>query len=96
MGLPEENQSLLPRQPESMGGAPNGSQEPLWRKIKSRANSTTRKKIRTILGVLVIISIIAALFGSSFGIYSRRVSKLVSTYANKAHLTTSPLEAWNH
>ncbi|KAL7948227.1 hypothetical protein V8C42DRAFT_245163 [Trichoderma barbatum] len=65
MGAPEESQSLLPRQPESMGGAVNGAREPLWRRIRNSTNSsTTRKKIRTILGVLVIISIIVALFGS--------------------------------
>lgn len=76
MGVPEENQSLLPRQPESMGGAPNGSREPLWQRIKSRTNSSPmRRKIRTILGVLVILSIIVALFGGSFGINSRKVSR---------------------
>ncbi|UKZ71675.1 uncharacterized protein TrAtP1_012626 [Trichoderma atroviride] len=68
MGVPEENQSLLPRQPESMGGPPNGSQETLWRRIKR--NTTTRKRVRTILGVLLIISIVAALFGGTLSISS--------------------------
>ncbi|KAM0256506.1 hypothetical protein ACHAQJ_004917 [Trichoderma viride] len=90
MGLPEENQSLLPRQPESMGGAPNGSQQPLWRRIKSSANSTTRKKIRTILGVLVILSIVAALFGSSFGVYSRRKPGIIDKSPVKAPPTHNP------
>ncbi|KAM0461733.1 hypothetical protein ACHAO4_000918 [Trichoderma viride] len=68
MGVPEENQSLLPRQPESMGGPPNGSQETLWRRIKR--NTTTRKRVRTILGVLLIMSIVAALFGGTMSISS--------------------------
>ncbi|KAK1242494.1 hypothetical protein MKX08_005306 [Trichoderma sp. CBMAI-0020] len=68
MGVPEENQSLLPRQPESMGGPPNGSQETLWRRIKR--TTTTRKRVRTILGVLLIISIVAALFGGTMSINS--------------------------
>lgn len=76
MGVPEESQTLLPRQPESMGGASNGAREPLWRRIRNSTNSsTTRKKIRTILGVLVIISIIVALFGSSISISSPKVSR---------------------
>lgn len=83
MGLPEENQTLLPRQPESMGGAVNGSREPLWQRIKG---SITRKKIRTVLGVLVIISIILALFGGSIGIHDRRVSKaLLSSFPKGFH-----------
>ncbi|EHK18708.1 uncharacterized protein TRIVIDRAFT_43875 [Trichoderma virens Gv29-8] len=68
MGVPEENQSLLPRQPESMGGAVNGAREPLFRRIRNSTTSTTRKKIRTVLGVLVILSIIVALFGGTIGV----------------------------
>lgn len=79
MGVPEENQSLLPRQPESMGGPPNGSRETLWRRIKR--STTTRKRVRTILGVLVIISIVAALFGGTIGISnSDRVSTQCKLY----------------
>lgn len=87
MGVPEENQSLLPRQPESMGGAPNGSQETLWRRIKRNTNA--RKRLRTILGVLVIISIVAAIFGGSIGI---RDNVRVSTQyklLNKAHISNN-------
>lgn len=73
MGVPEENQSLLPRQPESMGGPPNGSQETLWRRIKR--HSATRKRVRTFLGVLLILSIVTALLGSTISISnSDRVS----------------------
>lgn len=87
MGVPEENQSLLPRQPESMGGPPNGSQETLWRRIKR--NTTTRKRVRTILGVLVIISIVAALFGGSIGIRdSNRVSAQYKLF-EKAYISNN-------
>ncbi|KAL7787121.1 hypothetical protein V8C37DRAFT_419081 [Trichoderma ceciliae] len=90
MGVPEENQSLLPRQPESMGGAPNGSQEPLWRRIKSSTNSTTRKKIRTVLGVLVILSIIVALFGGSIGVHDRKKPGIIDKSPVKAPPTNNP------
>ncbi|EGR46087.1 uncharacterized protein TRIREDRAFT_67035 [Trichoderma reesei QM6a] len=71
MGVPEESQTLLPRQPESMGGAVNGSREPLWQRLKDRISSSiTRKKVRTALGVLLIISIIVALFGSTISVHS--------------------------
>lgn len=94
MGVPEENQSLLPRQPESMGGPPNGSQETLWRRIKR--HSTTRKRVRTFLGVLLIISIVAALLGGTISISnSDRVSTcpLSTTYMytrKHIYLTASP------
>jgi hypothetical protein len=75
MGVPEESQTLLPRQPESMGGAVNGSREPLWQRLKDRISSSiTRKKVRTALGVLLIISIIVALFGSTISVHSGKVS----------------------
>ncbi|PTB61810.1 hypothetical protein BBK36DRAFT_1190431 [Trichoderma citrinoviride] len=73
MGVPDENQTLLPRQPESMGGAVNGAREPLWQRIKNKfSSSLTRKKIRTALGVLLVISIILALFGSTIGVHSHK------------------------
>lgn len=63
MGVPEEQQGLLSRHPESMGAPPNDRPlQPAWRRFKdSAASSTWRKKIKSILGVLVIISIIVAL-----------------------------------
>ncbi|RFU78423.1 hypothetical protein TARUN_3801 [Trichoderma arundinaceum] len=91
MGVPEENQSLLPRQPESMGGAPNGSREPLWQRIKSSTNSsTTRKKIRTVLGVLVILSIIMALFGGSISVQGRRKPGIIDKSPVKAPPSSGP------
>ncbi|KAL7909948.1 hypothetical protein GGI35DRAFT_447497 [Trichoderma velutinum] len=91
MGVPEENQTLLPRQPESMGGAVNGAREPLWRRIRNSTNSsTTRKKIRTILGVLVIISIIVALFGSTISISSPKKPGIIDKSPVKAPPTNNP------
>ncbi|KAL6691969.1 hypothetical protein J3F84DRAFT_146285 [Trichoderma pleuroticola] len=91
MGVPEESQTLLPRQPESMGGPANGDREPLWRRIRSSTNSsTTRKKIRTILGVLVIISIIVALFGSSISIISTKKPGIIDESPVKAPSTNNP------
>lgn len=71
MGVPEEHQALLPRQPESMGGPPGGGPPPSrWRRLKESTGSPNlRKKIKTVLGVLVIISIISAILGA-FGFSS--------------------------
>ncbi|KAL6886998.1 hypothetical protein GGI43DRAFT_270593 [Trichoderma evansii] len=89
MGVPEENQSLLPRQPESMGGPPNGSRETLWRRIQR--NTNTRKKVRTILGVLVIISIVLALFGGTIGVRdSNRKPGIIDKSPVKAPPTNNP------
>ncbi|UNI16156.1 hypothetical protein JDV02_002622 [Purpureocillium takamizusanense] len=64
MGLPEEHQALLPRHPESMGGSPHGPPYPRWQRLKDSISShNLRPKLKTILGVLVIISIISAIFG---------------------------------
>ncbi|KAL5090008.1 hypothetical protein Trisim1_004840 [Trichoderma cf. simile WF8] len=91
MGVPEENQTLLPRQPESMGGASNGAREPLWRRIRNSTNSsTTRKRIRTILGILVIISIIVALFGSTINISSPKKPGIIDESPVKAPPTNNP------
>lgn len=66
MGAAEEQQSLLQREPQSMGapgGHPGGS---LWQRFKGRmpARGAARAKIRRILGVLLVISIVAAILGS--------------------------------
>ncbi|KAH6605021.1 hypothetical protein Trco_006728 [Trichoderma cornu-damae] len=91
MGLPDENHSLLPRQPESMGGAPVGSREPLWRRIQtSTGSSTTRRKVRTVLGVLVILSIIMALFGGSLGVHNRKKPGIIDKSPVKAPPHDSP------
>ncbi|OAQ92004.1 hypothetical protein VFPFJ_03744 [Purpureocillium lilacinum] len=64
MGVPEEHQALLPRHPESMGGSPNGPSHPRWQRLKdSMSSPNLRPKLKTILGVLVIFSIIFAIFG---------------------------------
>ncbi|UKZ56488.1 hypothetical protein TrVGV298_010325 [Trichoderma virens] len=91
MGVPEENQSLLPRQPESMGGAVNGAREPLFRRIRNSTTSTTRKKIRTVLGVLVILSIIVALFGGTIGVVdSPKKPGIIDKSPVKAPPTNNP------
>ncbi|KAL6860967.1 hypothetical protein J3F83DRAFT_310110 [Trichoderma novae-zelandiae] len=91
MGVPDENQTLLPRQPESMGGAVNGSREPLWQRIKNKSSSCiTRKKVRTVLGVLVIISIIVALFGSTIGIHSHKKPGIIDKSPVKAPPSHKP------
>ncbi|KAH7160640.1 hypothetical protein EDB81DRAFT_321617 [Dactylonectria macrodidyma] len=66
MGLPEEQQRLIPRGPESMGG-PTSSQEPSrWQRIKSSITGIDlRKKLKTALGVLVIFSVVAIILGSA-------------------------------
>ena len=66
MGVPEEYQRLLPRDPESMGGAPvsqpGGS---WWQRFKDQCSFTNvRRKIRSILGVLLVLSIFAMLLGT--------------------------------
>ncbi|KAJ6440790.1 ankyrin repeat-containing protein [Purpureocillium lavendulum] len=64
MGVPEEQQALLPRHPESMGGNPNGPPHSRWQRLKdSMSSPNLRPKIKTILGVLLIFSIIFAIFG---------------------------------
>lgn len=70
MGLPEEQQRLLPRNPESMGGVPTTSEPSRWQKLKDAvASLNLRRKVKTILGVLVILSIFAMIF-SSFSLRS--------------------------
>ena len=66
MGLPEEEQRLLPRQPESMGGSP--SDEPkdnYWARTKKAFKITNlRKMLRNLFAILLIISIFAMIFSS--------------------------------
>jgi hypothetical protein len=58
MGVPEEQQTLL-------GGSPDPAKQPVWKRIKdSHESGYLRKKIKTILGVLVVLSIFFIIFGS--------------------------------
>ncbi|KAI9155366.1 hypothetical protein HJFPF1_07948 [Paramyrothecium foliicola] len=62
MGLPYEQQHLIPREPESMGGPPEGSKPALWQRIKETISNrltiqNLRGKVKTALGTLVILSI---------------------------------------
>ena len=58
MGAPEEQQHLL-------GGSPGPAKQPVWKRIKdSHDSGYLRKKIKTILGVLVVLSILFIIFGS--------------------------------
>ncbi|PNY23910.1 Calcium-binding mitochondrial carrier SAL1 [Tolypocladium capitatum] len=62
MGVPEEHP---PRQPESMGGPPHGPPSPRWPRVKESVGSPNlRRRIKTILGVLVIFSVIFAMLGT--------------------------------
>lgn len=59
MGLPEEQQRLLPRGPESMGGPPAGSGPSRWQRLKDAwSSANVRRRIKTVLGVLVILSVV--------------------------------------
>ena len=83
MGVPEEHQALLPRHPESMGGSPNGPSHPRWQRLKdSMSSPNLRPKLKTILGVLVIFSIIFAIFG---GIH------ISSSSSHKVRLMPTPI-----
>lgn len=65
MGVPDEQQRLLHREPESMGGPPGGNDMTMWKRIKQSCNMPSlRRKLRTLLGVLVILSIFLMLFSS--------------------------------
>ena len=68
MGVPEEQQRLLPREPESMGHAPRGQRGGLWwQRFKDQWSSGDgRKKIRTVLGVLLLLSILVVILSGSF------------------------------
>ncbi|KAH7149800.1 hypothetical protein B0J13DRAFT_275018 [Dactylonectria estremocensis] len=66
MGLPEEQQRLIPRGPESMGGPPSPQDPSRWQRIKSSITGIDlRKKLKTALGVLVIFSVVAIILGSA-------------------------------
>ncbi|EFY99298.1 hypothetical protein MAA_05356 [Metarhizium robertsii ARSEF 23] len=82
MGIPEEHQALLPRQPESMGGSPNGPPASRWQRVKNAVHSpNTRKNIRTLLGIAVVLSIFFAIFGgislSSGGPQHSKIPKII-------------------
>ncbi|KAK7424222.1 hypothetical protein QQZ08_008710 [Neonectria magnoliae] len=69
MGLPEEQQRLIPRGPESMGDQPTAPSPSRWQRFKNFVPSFVtsfdlRKKLRTALGVLVVFSVIIILFSS--------------------------------
>lgn len=65
MGLPEEQQRLISRGPESMGGPPTPPSQTRWQRIKSSiASSNLRKKLRTTLGVFVVLSVFFMMFSS--------------------------------
>ncbi|KFA50496.1 hypothetical protein S40293_03052 [Stachybotrys chartarum IBT 40293] len=84
MGLPSEQQRLLPREPESMGGSPDARKPSRWQKlVHAFRGSSLRKKIRTLLGVLVVLSIIAVLV-TSF-IDSNKVGNEPIKKPNKDH-----------
>jgi hypothetical protein len=69
MGVPDEQARLLPRQPESMGGPPDGSRPPFRQRVKSSwLFKNFRSRLRTFLGALLIISIFLMVF-SSFTLY---------------------------
>jgi hypothetical protein len=58
MGVPEEHQRLLAREPQSMGDSPQQPKRNRWQGFTERFRVTNlRKKIKTVLGTLVILSI---------------------------------------
>lgn len=66
MGVAEEQQRLLPREPESMGGRPGGYHLSWWQRFKLNwCNGTWRRRVKTLVGVLVILSIVLSIVGSS-------------------------------
>lgn len=65
MGVPEEQQRLLPRAPESMGGAQGGQGGSWWQRLKDLCSvGNLRGKLRTILGVLLLLSIFIIVLSS--------------------------------
>ncbi|KHN97783.1 uncharacterized protein MAM_04172 [Metarhizium album ARSEF 1941] len=67
MTIPEEHQALLPRQPESVGGSPNGPPASRRQRVKSAPHSpNTRESIKTLVGVAAVLAICVALFGGVF------------------------------
>ncbi|KAI5457308.1 hypothetical protein BGZ63DRAFT_428024 [Mariannaea sp. PMI_226] len=76
MGLPEEQQRLIPHSPESMGGPINSPNQSRWQRIRGcMPGPNLRKKLQTLLGVLVVISIILALVGGLTGGHGRHPKK---------------------
>lgn len=71
MGVPEEQQHLL-------GGSPDPGKQPVWQRIKdSHDSGRLRKKLKTILGILVVLSILFIIFGSGSMSSGYRVSRTV-------------------
>jgi hypothetical protein len=67
MGVPEEQQALLPREPESMGGTPGEQRGSWWRRFRESwtpSGASMRRKVQTILGTLLVLSILAMLIGA--------------------------------
>ncbi|KAK5988650.1 hypothetical protein PT974_10136 [Cladobotryum mycophilum] len=99
MGVPEEHQALLPRHPESMGAPGYGSRTPFWRRIKDSAQSShNRKALKSLLGVLVILSIVFILVSSITGLGSHYRAKpgIIDKSPVKKPVTTPTREMkWN-
>lgn len=65
MGLPEEQQRLITRGPESMGGPPTPPSQSRWQRVKSSiASLNLRKKLKTALGVFVVLSVVFMMISS--------------------------------
>ena len=65
MGLPGEQQGLLSREPESMGGPPSNPPS-YWQRLKDEwSYGSSRRTLKAALGVLVIMSVIAAILGGT-------------------------------
>lgn len=62
MGVPEEQQSLLPGQQQRAFSDP--PKQPLWQRIKdSHDSGSLRQRIKRVLGILVLISIVLVFMG---------------------------------
>ncbi|KAH6877270.1 hypothetical protein B0T10DRAFT_413523 [Thelonectria olida] len=65
MGLPEDQQRLIPRPPESMGNPLTPPSSSRWQQFKVFiADLELRKKLKTALGVLAVLFIIAMLMST--------------------------------
>lgn len=76
MGVPDEENRLLSRQPESMGDEPAPERRGLSRweayreEWKDAKWGTMRRRIRTVLSGLLILAILASLLGGLFSLHS--------------------------
>lgn len=81
MGLPEEQQRLIPHPPQSMGRPIDAPTSSRWQRIKDYApGPDLRKKLQTLLGVLVLISIVLALLGGLTGVHHFKVSQALPAF----------------